>query len=176
MIPLRPARFNKAIAQGRTVVLFKAEDCAPCDNMQPLIEEETPTGMKMYTFDITGDEAKDVRVSQRIGYVPRVVTYDNGTPTGTLFLEQTRESVKAFFEELSKKGRVPVRDTDAEAVSRFINRCIRLMKPRMQDMGREKFAMAMMDVSKKIIGSETEWYALDDNTLKERLEVELDAT
>jgi thioredoxin 1 len=71
-----PREFEDAVGDGRVLVDFYADWCAPCRMMEPAVEEVADEGVRVVKVDI--DENQRVASAYGVRSVPTLIVFEDG--------------------------------------------------------------------------------------------------
>lgn len=91
-----PREFNDAVADGRVLVDFYADWCAPCRMMEPAVEEVADEGVRVVKVDI--DENQKVASAYGVRSVPTLVVFEDGDPVTRAVGAKSADELRELFE------------------------------------------------------------------------------
>ncbi|MGK2230218.1 MAG: thioredoxin 1 [Methanobacteriota archaeon] len=90
-----PREFKDAVDDGRVLVDFYADWCAPCRTMEPAVEEVADEGVRVVKVDI--DENQKTASAYGVRSVPTLIVFEDGEPVtravGAKSADELRELV-----------------------------------------------------------------------------------
>lgn len=95
---LNSSNFKEEISKGKVLVKYGADWCAPCKQLDPILEEtsEEVEDTKFYKLDV--DKNGDIAQQYEIRGIPTLILFNNGNEvkriTGVTSKENLKEQIK----------------------------------------------------------------------------------
>jgi thioredoxin 1 len=93
---LTDQNFATEIADKNLIIMFSAEGCAPCRQMQPLVNELD------YVHKMMIDENPKTATQFKIHAVPTIVALKNGEEKARLVGVQSKQTIESIYNGLQK--------------------------------------------------------------------------
>lgn len=88
--------FEDAVNDGKTLVDFYADWCAPCKMMKPEVEKVAADGVRVAKVDI--DENQKAASEYGVRSVPTVIVFEDGKPVRRSIGAKSADELRELFE------------------------------------------------------------------------------
>ena len=89
-----PREFDAAVGDGKVLVDFYADWCAPCRMMEPAVEEVAEEGTQVVKVDI--DENQKAASAYGVRSVPTLVVFEDGDPVRRAVGAKSADELRDF--------------------------------------------------------------------------------